>query len=113
MARARQKTVLVNGPEKLPNPWLVDSEFLLNELARLRELILKIPAHNDSILPINTAIDSIWRTEQQLRYLLQLHRSAQKEFAKKAVPASETRNASPVAGAVVRTSNVKRAQTAL
>src|ERR1700736_629005 len=44
-------------PEKMPDPWLVDSEFLLNELARLREMILKIPAHNDSILPINNAID--------------------------------------------------------
>ena len=84
MGRARKQTVLVNAPDKLPNPWLVDSEFLLNELARLRELILKIPVANNSILPINTAIDAIWRTESQLRYLLQLHRDGQSAFAKKA-----------------------------
>jgi hypothetical protein len=83
MGRARKKTVLVNDPDKLPQPWLVDSEWLLNELARLREIILKIPVSNTSILPVNTAIDSIWRTESQLRYLLLLHREGQQAFAKK------------------------------
>jgi hypothetical protein len=73
-------------PQKLPDPWLVDSEFLLNELARLREMMLKIPVHNNSILPINNAIDAIWRTEQQLRYLLFLHRQGQHAFAQKNKP---------------------------
>lgn len=84
MGRARKKTVKVVRPDELPAPWLVDSEFLLNELARLRELILRIPIHNNTILPTNTAIDSVWRLEQQLRYLLHLHKEGQRSFARKA-----------------------------
>jgi hypothetical protein len=30
-------------PDKLPDPWLIDSEYLLNELARVRQLALLVP----------------------------------------------------------------------
>src|SRR5438034_5139989 len=30
-------------PDQLPDPWLLDSEALLKELARIRELTLRIP----------------------------------------------------------------------
>ena len=30
-------------PEKLPNPWLADSEWLLEELAKVRNDVLAIP----------------------------------------------------------------------
>ena len=43
--------MVVIAPDKLPDPWLIDSEFLLKELARLRELVLRIPPHNDTVLP--------------------------------------------------------------
>ena len=80
--------MLTIPPEALPSPWLIDSEYLLNELSRLRELVLRVPYHNNSTLPINTVIDSIWRMEEQLRYLLQLHKQGQRSFAQK-VQASE------------------------
>jgi hypothetical protein len=70
-------------PDKLPEPWFADSEYLLKELARIRELALHVPLHNDTVLPTNTVVDAIWRLEQQLRYLLHLHREGQRAFAKK------------------------------
>lgn len=72
------------APEKLPDPWLIESEFLMNELERVRELVLKIPIHNDTVLPSNSVIDAIWRLEKQLRFLLHLHKEGQRSFAKKA-----------------------------
>ena len=30
-------------PEKLPDPWLVNSEYLMQELARIRALALSVP----------------------------------------------------------------------
>jgi hypothetical protein len=83
MGRARKKTVLTIPPEALPSPWLIDSEFLLNELARVRELVLRVPYHNNSQLALNTVIDSVWRLEEQLRYLLRLRTAGQQSFAQK------------------------------
>jgi hypothetical protein len=51
---------------------LLDSEALLVELARIRELALHIPpTRNEQHGPINTVIDAIWDLEQRLRFLLQ------------------------------------------
>src|SRR5438132_11899493 len=48
-------------PEKLPDPWLFDSEKLLRELDRCRELVLKIPAPtHEAHFAVNTAITAIW-----------------------------------------------------
>jgi hypothetical protein len=71
-------------PEKLPDPWLIDSEYFLNQLANIRELALKVPFRNDNYQQTNTVVDALWRLEQQLRYLLHLHRDGQRAFAAKA-----------------------------
>jgi len=58
-------------PEKMPDPWLVDSEALLTELARIRDLALHIPAtRNELIGPTNSVIDAIWDLEERLRFCL-------------------------------------------
>ena len=72
------------GPEKLPQPWLADSEWLLQELAKTREQILRIPFRLDNASDIKSAIDRIWRLEQDLRFFLHLHREGQNAFARKA-----------------------------
>ena len=70
-------------PEKLPNPWLFDSEALLRELDRCRELVLEIPATTQAVhFASNIAIDAIWNLSQNLRYLLHLHREGQRSFAR-------------------------------
>jgi hypothetical protein len=70
-------------PEKLPDPWLFDSESLLRELDRCRELVLDIPATTHAVhFASNIAVDALWN----LRYLLALHREGQRSFAKKAQP---------------------------
>jgi hypothetical protein len=35
-------------PDQLPDPWLLDSNALLAELARIRDLALRIPATRTS-----------------------------------------------------------------
>jgi hypothetical protein len=73
-------------PDRLPDPWLVDSEYLLNELSRIRRLALMVPFTTnalDMVQPVNSVIDALWRLEEQLRFLLQMHRAGQREFAKK------------------------------
>jgi hypothetical protein len=68
-------------PDRLPDPWLFDTEHLLSELSRVRELALQIPAfRNDIIARVNTVIDAVWNLEQTLRYLLHLHSDAQRAF---------------------------------
>ena len=73
-------------PDRLPDPWLFDSEYLLKELTRIRELALLVPVSTkviDMHMPINTVIDAVWRLEETLRYLLRLHRDGQVQFVKK------------------------------
>ena len=71
-------------PDKLPDPWLINSEYLLKELGRIRELALRVPLTLGSYQPTNTVVDALWRLEDDLRYLLRLHREGQWAFAKKA-----------------------------
>jgi hypothetical protein len=71
-------------PDRLPDPWVLDTESLLSELARVRTLALQIPpARNDILGPINSVIDALWDLEEQLRYCFHLHCEAQRSFAKK------------------------------
>jgi hypothetical protein len=76
-------------PEKLPNPWLADSEWLLEELAKVRNAILGVPFSLTTSSDINSVVDRVWRLEQNLRYLLHLHRDGQRSFAKRAAAASK------------------------
>jgi hypothetical protein len=80
-ARRQMNTI---APEKLPDPWLIDSAYLLKELSRIRELTLAIPLTMASSLPQNSVIDALWRLEEQLRYLLRLHAAGQSAFAQRA-----------------------------
>ena len=70
---------------KLPDPWLFDSEALLRELDRCRELILQIPITNPNAthFGINIAVDALWNLQQNLRYLLHLHHAGQRAFRRK------------------------------
>src|SRR5207245_6190055 len=71
-------------PEKLPDPWLFDSEALLRELDRCRELVLEIPITNPNAthFGINVAVTAIWNLRENLRYLLAQHREGQRAFVK-------------------------------
>jgi hypothetical protein len=70
-------------PEKLPDPWLFDSESLLRELDRCRELVLQIPVPDHAThFGVNVAIDALWNLRENLRYLLSLHRDGQRAFAR-------------------------------
>jgi hypothetical protein len=72
------------SPDQLPDPWLLDTDGLLSELARIRELALRIPpARNDILGPINSVIDAVWDLEERLRYCLSLHCEMRRDFAKK------------------------------
>jgi len=81
-------------PEKLPDPWLFNSESLLRELDRCRELVLDISiAHpHQTHFDINIAVDALWNLRENLRYLLALHLEGQRSFAKHAEvkPGKET-----------------------
>ena len=71
-------------PDCLPDPWLMDSQYLLGRLAQVREMILRVPVTLEAYGPINLAIESVWQLEGDLRFMLQLIRESQREFAKKA-----------------------------
>lgn len=77
-------------PDQLPDPWLFDSEALLKQLDRCRELVLRIPITDtqDIHFGINIAVDAIWNLQEQLRFLLRLHRDGQRSFAKKHQPSN-------------------------
>ncbi len=79
---------------KLADAWTFDALQFLKELADVREMILRIPP-----LPTNpadqteyytfadrsrmqSAVDRIWRLEQDLRFFLALHREGQRSFAR-------------------------------
>jgi hypothetical protein len=71
-------------PDKLPDPWLFDSEKLLRELDRCREMVLLIPAPtHETHFATNIAIDALWNLRENIRYLLHLHRDGQRAFAMK------------------------------
>jgi hypothetical protein len=88
------------APEQLPDPWLVDSTYLLKELTRIRELTLKIPLTLEASLPQNSVIDALWRLEEQLRYLLRLQKAAQNSFAARSV--NTTNDAQPEKAEILR-----------
>jgi hypothetical protein len=98
------------GPEQLPDPWLLDSEALLAELARIRELALRIPpTRNELVGPTNTVIDAIWDLEQRLRYCLHLHCEAQRQFHTRAAEQLSKRQTKPLdRHAAARTANARR-----
>jgi hypothetical protein len=87
-------------PEHLPNPWLFDTEELLRELARCREMVLLIPAPtHEAHMAANIAIDAIWNLEEHVRYLLRLHREGQSSWAKIHHDLQQSLHNHPITGA--------------
>jgi hypothetical protein len=83
-------------PERIPDPWLADSVWLLEELAKTREAVLRIKLQLDNASDIKSVVDRIWSLEQHLRYLLRLHSEGQWSFRKKAEKAAKKVTASKV-----------------
>ncbi len=84
-------------PDKLPDPWLLESEYLLKQLSRIRELVLLIPCTADTYHPINTVVDAVWRLEGAAAFSSSSpSRDGQRLFARKAraVAASASRKRS-------------------
>jgi hypothetical protein len=69
--------------ENLPDVWSYNSERLLKELDGIREMILRVPATLDTRSALQSAIDRIWRVEQDVRFLLHLQREGQRSFAQR------------------------------
>jgi len=97
-------------PETLPDPWHFDSEKLLRELARCRELVLAIPINDlqAAHFATNTAINAIWNLEEHLRFLLHLHREGQRQWERRATKAlSDRQKPNPGRQAGARTANAR------
>jgi hypothetical protein len=79
------KTPPARPTEKLPDPWLFDSEALLRELDRCREIVLQIPITNPNAthFGIQLAVNAIYSLTENLRYLLHLHRDQQRSIRRK------------------------------
>ena len=86
----------LHTPNNLPDPWLMDSEALLRELGRCRELANRIPTQNiETHFAVNSVVNAIWNLEENVRFLLALHRDGQRRFAQRAEQlAKETANQS-------------------
>jgi hypothetical protein len=69
----------------MPDPWLFDTEALLRELDRCRDLVLQIPARTQDVhFASNIAISALWNLREQIRYLLALHREGQRQWQHRA-----------------------------
>jgi hypothetical protein len=68
------------GCPKHQNRWIygvMDTAHLLNELAGIREMILRVPITLQTKSALQSAIDRIWRVEEDVRFLLSLQRDMQ------------------------------------
>ena len=101
-------------PDQLPDPWLLDTEALLKELDRIRELALRIPPiRNDILGPINSVIDAVWDLQQRLRFCFanrsEAHSDAQRTFREAAATPSSKRQTKPIdRQAEARPANARR-----
>jgi hypothetical protein len=95
----RQPPGQLHTPNNLPDPWLMDSEALIRELDRSRELANRIPIQNiETHFAVNSVVDALWNLRENVRFLLALHREGQRRFAQRAKQlaietASQSRNA--------------------
>jgi hypothetical protein len=97
LSQTRREAKLPIQPN-LPDLWTYDTEQLLHELDGIREMILRIPATLDTRSALQSAIDRIWRVEQDVRFLLLLKHKGQTAFAQKAealTPKSRNSTARP------------------
>ena len=84
--RAHVKPLPLDGPvpDRLPNPWLLDTELLLRKLEQCCELVRQIPISNPAATHqgIKIAVTTISNLQNDLRFVLHLHREGQRAFAK-------------------------------
>src|SRR5207248_10583948 len=78
-----QKRIKAPPSSKPFDLWSYDTAHLLHELAGIREMILRIPATLQTKSALQSAIDRIWRVEEDVRFLLSLQRDMQTSFARK------------------------------
>ena len=64
--------------------WSYDTAHLLDELAGIREIILRVPITLQTKSALQSAIDRIRRVEEDVRFLLSLQRDMQASFVQKA-----------------------------
>jgi hypothetical protein len=88
-------------PDQMPDPWLLDTQALLKELDRVRELAVRIPPiRNELIGPINSVIDAVWDLQQRLRFCLanrsEAHSETQRAFREAAATKSPKRQTKPI-----------------
>ena len=101
-------------PDQMPDPWLLDSEALLNELDRIRELALRVPpVFNERVGPINSVIDGLWDLRERLRFCLanrlEAHSDTQRAFREAAATPSPKRQPPHIdRQAVARPANARR-----
>ena len=55
--------------------FLIDAEYLIKELGRIRQLALAVPLTRDSYGPTNSVVDAVWNLEERIRYLRGLEES--------------------------------------
>ena len=60
-----------------------DTAQLLDELAGIREMILRVPITLQTKSALQSAVDRIWRVEEDVRFLLSLQRDMQASFAQR------------------------------
>jgi len=101
--------------EQKPDPWLLDTEALLRELDRCRELTMQIPISTPTAthLGIQTAVNAQWDLRQRIRYLFHLQcdaqRAKQRAFREAAAKHSPTRQTKPIdRQAEARPANARR-----
>src|SRR6266481_9913293 len=64
--------------------WSYDTAHLLDELAGIREIILRVPITLQTKSALQSATDRIWRVEEDVRFLLSLQRDMQTSFGRRA-----------------------------
>jgi len=104
--RAHAKPLPLDAPlpDKLPNPWLLDTELLLRKLEQCRELVTQIPISNPAATHqgIKIALTTISNLQNDLRFLLHLHREGQRAFARKAEPPKKPAQLAPADAKIIR-----------
>ena len=79
----RRRARLPEAPKPF-DLWSYDTAQLLDELAGIREMILRVPITLKTKSALQSAVDRIWRVEEDVRFLLSLQRDMQTSFARKA-----------------------------
>jgi len=102
-------------PDHQANPWLLDTDAFLREMARCLELIKQIPISNAAAthLGIQTAVNAHWELQQRIRYLFHLQcdakRATQRAFREAAAKHSPKRQTKPIdRQATARPANARR-----